>query len=160
MNSAKSIGIGRVGILLVGLLVSAAAAHEARAENRFFTVLAVEPKGGANATQEAFPTTALPAGPGYVLRQPDQTGRWEVSAYVWQPSQIVVNEGDEVTLEFAGINGASHPTRIEGLAQSFTLLRGQAHRISFVASKVGTFRIVCTTHQPSMVGEVVVLPRR
>ena len=36
----------------------------------------------------------------------EKTRRWEVSAYIWQPSQIIVNEGDEVTLEFVGINGS------------------------------------------------------
>ena len=50
-----------------------------------------------------------------MIKQPDQTGRWEVSTYVWMPSQIVVNQGDEVTLEFVGINGAFHPTEILSL---------------------------------------------
>ena len=117
----------RLGMLFTTLLAGVACSGSAMAEKRVFTVLAVEPKGGANVTQEALPTAPLPDGGGYVMRQPDQTGRWEVSAYVWQPAQIVVNEGDEVTLEFIGINGASHPTRIEGLVPSFTLQRGRAH---------------------------------
>ena len=150
----------RLGMLFTTLLVGVACSGSAMAEKRVFTVLAVEPKGGANVAQEALPTAPLPDGGGYVMRQPDQTGRWEVSAYVWQPAQIVVDEGDEVTLEFVGINGASHPTRIEGLAPSFTLQRGRAHRVSFVASKAGSFRIVCDTHHPSMTGEIVVLPKR
>ena len=28
---------------------------------------------------------------GYGLNKPDQTGRWEVSVYMWTPSQIIVN---------------------------------------------------------------------
>lgn len=147
-------------MLFAALLASVAASGSALAEKRAFTVLAVEPKGGANVAQEVLPTVPLPDGGGYVMRQPDLTGRWEVSAYVWQPAQIVVDEGDEVTLEFVGIHGASHPTRIEGLGLSFNLQRGRAHRISFVASKAGRFRIVCDTHHPSMTGEIVVLPKR
>lgn len=85
---------------------------------RFFTIAAVEPRGGASVGQEAFPTQALPPGGGYVIRQPDQTGRWEVSAYLWMPSQIVVNQGDEVTLDFVGINGAAHPTEIQGVGEN------------------------------------------
>ncbi|HXF52528.1 MAG TPA: hypothetical protein VNK52_00245 [Hyphomicrobiaceae bacterium] len=68
--------------------------------------------------------------------------------------------GDEVTLEFVGINGAAHPTSIAGLGLNFTVTRGQAHRVTFVAEKVGTFAITCATHQPSMVGELIVLAKR
>ena len=135
------------------------AAHSQTDEKRFFTIAAVEPRGGVTVDKEAFPTDPLPSGGGYVIRQPDQTGRWEVSAYLWSPSQIVVNQGDEVTLEFVGINGASHPTEIQGLGKSFTLKRGQVTRVEFKADRPGVFPIVCGTHQPSMRGEVVVLPR-
>ena len=128
-------------------------------ERRFFTVLAVEPRGGVNAAQEAFPTEPLPPGGGYVVRPPDPTGRWEVSAYVWSPSQIVVRQGDEVTLEFVGINGASHPTEIKGLGKAFALSRGRAVRVEFKADLPGVHAIICGTHQPSMRGEIVVLPR-
>lgn len=128
-------------------------------ERRFFTVLAVEPRGGVNVGQEAFPTEPLPAGGGYVVRPPDQSGRWEVSAYVWSPVQIVVNQGDEVTLEFVGINGAAHPTEMKGLGKAFTLKRGHAMRVDFKAEKPGVYPVICTTHQPSMRGEIVVLPR-
>jgi hypothetical protein len=85
-----------------------------------------------------------------VIAPPDEkTRRWEVSAYVWQPSQIIVNEGDEVTLEFVDINGAAHPTSIAAFDQTFTVKRGQAHRVTFTADKVGIFGIICGTHRPS-----------
>ena len=148
-------------MLLVGLAGATVPANLASAEKRFFTVLAVEPKGGTTVEKESFPSGQLPSGGGYVLSQPDEkTRRWEVSAYVWQPTQIIVNQGDEVTLEFVGINGAIHPTTIAAFGQTFTLKRGEAHRVTFVADKVGSFGVVCSTHRPSMVGEVVVLPRR
>ena len=134
---------------------------QALAEKRFFTILAIEPKGGTTVDKEPFPATALPSGGGYVMAAPDEkTRRWEVSAYVWHPAQIIVNEGDEVTLEFVGINGASHPTTIAAYGQTFTLKRGQAHRVTFKADKVGIFGIMCTTHEPSMAGELIVMPRR
>jgi plastocyanin len=136
-------------------------ASPAAAEKRFFTVLAVEPKGGTTVDKEPFPTGSLPPGGGYVIAQPDEkTKRWEVSAYVWLPSQIIVTEGDEVTLEFVGINGAAHPTTIAAFGQNFTLTRGQAHRVTFTADKVGIFGIMCSTHKPSMSGELVVMPKR
>ena len=109
--------------------------------------------------KEAFPTQALPAGPGYILKKPDQNGRWEVSAYVWMPSQIIVNQGDDVTLEFVGINGAAHPATIAGYNKSVTVMRGEVTKISFKADKAGVFAIGCPIHEPSMRGELIVLPR-
>jgi plastocyanin len=130
------------------------------AEQRFFTIAAVEPKGGTTTDKEPFPHHALPEGGGYILKQPDQTGRWEVSTYVWQPSQIIVSEGDDVTLEFVGINGAEHPTTIAGYDKALVLKRGNVVRLEFKADKAGTFKIACATHRPSMVGELIVLPKR
>jgi plastocyanin len=148
-----------LGAAMLALLSSFAVSGTAQAEQRFFTVLAVEPRGGVTTDREPFPTGPLPSGGGYVLNQPNAQGRWEVSAYVWMPSQIIVNQGDEVTLEFVGINGAEHPTTITAYGQNFTLKRGHAQRVTFVATKAGTFGIVCGTHQPSMTGSLVVLPQ-
>jgi plastocyanin len=144
---------------LVGALLAGGSAT-AQAAQRFFTIAAVEPKGGTIADKEPFPTAALPEGGGYVIRKPDQTGRWEVSAYVWQPSQIIVTEGDDVTLEFIGINGAEHPTSIVGYDKTLVLKRGHVVRIEFRADKTGTFPIVCNHHKPSMVGELIVMAKK
>jgi plastocyanin len=126
---------------------------------RTITMAAVEPKGGVNVDQEAFPQTALPQGGGYILKQPDATGRWEVSSYRWDPNQIIVNQGDEVTLEVVGINGAEHPSLIEGYDVRFSVKRGAVSTVTFTADKAGVFKILCVKHNPSMVGELVVLPR-
>lgn len=146
---------------LVCLVCIATWTSPAEAAKRFFTILAVEPKGGTTVDKEAFPEAQLPAGGGYVKTPPDErTRRWEVSAYVWLPGQIIVTEGDEVTLEFVGINGTVHPTTIAAFGQTFTVKRGQAHRVTFTADKVGIFGIVCSTHSPSMSGELIVMPKR
>ena len=34
-----------------------------------------------------------------------------MSTYRWDPSQIIVNQGDEVTLEILGVNGADRAAR-------------------------------------------------
>ena len=144
---------------LVGAFLAGGSAP-AEAGKRFFTIAAVEPKGGTTIDKEPFPAAALPEGGGYVIKKPDQTGRWEVSAYVWQPSQIVVTEGDEVTLEFVGINGAEHPTTIVGYDKALVLKRGHVVRVELTADKVGTFAIVCAHHRPSMVGELIVMAKK
>ena len=155
---------GLLGLrMLAGMLVGAClvcASGPAQAAQRFFTIAAVEPKGGTTADKEPFPASALPEGGGYVIKKPDQTGRWEVSAYVWQPSQIIVTEGDDVTLEFIGINGAEHPTTIVGYDKTLVLKRGHVIRIELKADKPGTFPIVCNHHKPSMVGELIVMPKK
>ncbi len=152
---------GALAVLLASTPIATGWTSPASAENRFFTILAVEPKGGTTVDKEPFPTGPLPPGGGYVIGQPDEkTRRWEVSAYLWQPSQIIVNEGDDVTLEFVGINGAAHPTTIGAFGQTFTVKRGQAHRVTFTADKVGVFGIICSTHKPSMSGELIVVPKR
>ncbi len=133
-----------------------ALAGPAYAAKRTIVVTAVEPKGGVTIDKEAFPVKPLPEGGGYVLKQPDDKGRWEISTYVWDPRQINVNQGDEVTLEFIGINGAQHPTTIEGYDKTFTLKRGEVNRVSFVADKAGIFKITCATHHPTMVAELIV----
>ena len=149
-----------ITVLALAAAGIALAPANAAAEKRVFTIAAVEPKGGATVDKEPFPTEALPAGGGYVLTSPTPTNRWEVSTYLWTPGQIIVNEGDEVTLEFVGINGAAHPTSIKGFDKSFVLKRGTVTRVSFVADKPGVFPIECHTHRPSMTAEIIVLPRR
>jgi len=148
------------GVCLLLSMAVAVAVSKARAATRHIVVVAIEPKGAATVDKEPFPTEAMPAGPGYVLKQPDQAARWEISAYVFMPSQVVVDQDDDVTLEFVGINGAQHPITIAGYDKALLLKRGQVTRISFNADKAGVFAIGRATHLPSMVGELVVLPRK
>lgn len=143
-----------IGILMAGSL------GEAQAAKRSFTIAAVEPKGGTTVDKEPFPQGNVPDGGGYVLKKPDHTGRWEVSTYVWLPSQIIVTEGDEVSLEFIGINGAEHPTTIVGYDKTLVLKRGHVVKLEFIADKAGTFPIICAHHRPSMVAELIVSPKR
>ncbi|MBI2201865.1 MAG: hypothetical protein HYU43_07995 [Armatimonadetes bacterium] len=137
-------------------LLSGPAAAQA---TRTIYMAAVEPKGGTQATSEAFPTAALPPGGGYVLKAPDASGRWEVSTYQWQPSFIVAREGEQVTLEIIGINGAEHVSSLPPFVNSFTVRRGQLTRVSFTANRAGMFPILCVNHQPTMTGYLLVLPR-
>lgn len=144
--------------LLCGTVGSATGT--AHAAKRHIVVTAVEPKGGANVEKEAFPTAPLPEGGGYVMKKPDDKGRWEVAVYVFEPRQIFVDEGDEVTLEFVGINGANHPVTIEAYGQTFELKRGHVHRATFTADKPGRHSIICSAHLPTMMSELIVAPKK
>jgi heme/copper-type cytochrome/quinol oxidase subunit 2 len=127
---------------------------------RTIYVAAVESKGGVHVDHEPFPTQAVPEGGGYLLKKPDDKGRWEVSSYRWDPGTIVVNQGDQVTLEIVGINGNEHPFTIEGYWLTGTVRRGQITRLTFIADKAGIFKIICRTHSPSMQADLVVLANK
>ena len=97
-------GIAVTGIALLGLSLRAQAAEE-----RVVYMALIEPKGGVTVDKEPYPTAELPKGGGYVKKAPDPSGRWEVSVYQFSPATIVVKQGDRVTLEMIGINGAISP---------------------------------------------------
>lgn len=139
------------------MLLSGPAAAQA---TRTIYMAAVEPKGGTQASSEPFPTAAPLAGGSYILKAPDASGRWEVPTYQWQPSFIVERQGEQVTLEIIGINGAEHVASLPPFVNSFTVQRGQITKVTFTASRAGMFPILCVTHQPSMTGYPVVLPRQ
>ncbi|MDR7522897.1 MAG: hypothetical protein QN168_10570 [Armatimonadota bacterium] len=165
MNTTRvglMLGLGVI-VLAVALALPRSGAGQSAPAKRTIYMAAVEPKGGTTVSSEPYPANspALTAGPGYVLKAPDGTGRWEVSTYQWQPSFILAGEGDDVTLEIIGINGAEHTSFIEGInVPAFTVKRGQVTTVNFRASRPGFYRIVCSSHLPSMVGYLVVLPRR
>jgi len=143
-----------------GLLVSACSAPAAKlaAGERTIYLAAIEPKGTTNVSKEPFPAQALPEGGGYGLDEPDADGNWVVETYRWLPGEITVAQGDRVTLEILGVNGDSHPSAIEGYDLTFEVKRGQLTTVAFVADKPGIFKIFCSVHQPSMTGQLVVLP--
>ena len=134
-------------------------------EQRTIYINLIEPKGGTNVDDEPYPATVLPEGMegtpgGFGIKEPDDSGRWQVSAYMFEPSTIVVNQGDEVTLNFFGINGKEHSIHIDKyIEHHFTIKRGELVSKNFVASESGIFKMHCQEHEPNMVGQLIVLPR-
>jgi plastocyanin len=149
-------------LLVTALLLVGCASQQLAAKpvERTIYMAAVEPKGGVTVDKEPFPAAELPAGGGYILKAPDDNGRWEVSTYRWDPGQVIVNQGDIVTLEIIGINGSAHPFTIEGHDVSGVVTRGHVTRVTFTADKAGVFKILCDAHMPAMQGELVVLASR
>jgi plastocyanin len=126
-------------------------------QERTIKVAAYELKGGTQVEKEAFPGGALSGG--YALKAPNEDGRWEVEAYAWLPGQIEVNQGDTVTLEIIGINGAEHLSSLENYVDDFVVRRGQMTTVTFVADQAGVFKLLCENHPESMIGELVVRAR-
>ncbi|MGN6630999.1 MAG: hypothetical protein ACTHKP_02005, partial [Nitrososphaeraceae archaeon] len=77
---------------------------------------------------EKFPNATLPAGPGLVLRPPNKVGAWDMRAFTFSPDQIVVNQGDTVTLHFLGVQGPHHVITVDGVG-TFPLDRGHIHTV-------------------------------
>lgn len=133
--------------------------NDTSSTNRTFYINAVEPQGTANIAEEPFPNTTLPAGGGIELTEPDEQGNWEIETYVFDPSQIVVHEGDQVTLNILGVNGRVHDISVDGYVEPFELHRGELKTVTFTADKAGTIDFICSIHQPTMHGQIIVLPR-
>ena len=102
--------------------------------------------------------STIPTGGGIKVTEPNKAGAWDFRSFTFSPAQIVVNQGDKVTLHFIGVQGAHHVIEIQGV-DTFELLRGQIHTVSFIANNPGTITYVCHVHPPNMVGQILVLPK-
>ena len=102
--------------------------------------------------------STIPTGGGFRITAPNKVGAWDFRSFTFSPDQIVVNQGDKVTLHFIGVQGAHHVVTVEGV-DTFELMRGQIHTVSFVANNPGTITYVCHVHLPNMVGQILVLPK-
>ena len=106
--------------LAAGGAAAPASAGAVEPGTRHFHIATVHLDGNANLRgdavhpAEAFPTAALPAGGGLILRPPAQDGAWSVRTFVFLPPQVVVRLGDRVALSFVGVHGPFHRIVIEG----------------------------------------------
>jgi plastocyanin len=142
-----------------GQVINNNATDSSLVTNRTFYINTVEPEGSANIAEEPFPNSTPPAGGGYELNPPDEQGNWEIETYVFDPSQIVVYEGDQVTLNILGVNGRVHDISVNGYVEAFELHRGELRTVTFTADRAGTIDFICSIHQPTMHGQILVLPR-
>ncbi|MBI4573995.1 MAG: hypothetical protein A3G35_05630 [candidate division NC10 bacterium RIFCSPLOWO2_12_FULL_66_18] len=148
-----------VGMLTLVLVLPQVGMGQA-ADERVVYMSLIEPKGGVTVDKEPFPGTQMPKGGGYVLNPPNPQGRWEVSVYQFSPATVVVRQGERVTLEMVGINGAKHSVHIDKYVPNHAVVkRGEIGRVKFTADTPGIYKIHCEEHQPSMEGTLVVLPR-
>jgi len=95
-------------------------------------------------------------------KQPDNS---MVKVYRFDPGVYVVMQGDLVNLNVRGLKGHDHPIVIEGYDIRGIVKRNATTNFSFVASRAGTFRIICTTHMDAahegpMEAYLIVLPKK
>lgn len=163
-----AIAAGSVAVVAIVLFVSSSYAPvqnvTATAQKTFYiNTVHLDGITSTNGTKdhppEPFPTTPLPPGGGYVLKKLDDLGNWKVRAFAFDPSQIVVHEGDNITLNILDVQGDHHVITVEGRGDAFTLHRGELKTMTFTADKPGIIHYFCSIHQPTMQGEIVVLPK-
>jgi plastocyanin len=102
--------------------------------------------------------STIPTGGGFRITEPNKVGAWDFRSFTFAPDQIVVNQGDKVTLHFIGVQGAHHVIDVVGI-DTFELMRGQIHTVSFTANSPGTITYICHVHLPNMIGQILVLPK-
>ena len=59
--------------------------------------------------------------------EPNKVGAWDFRSFTFSPDQIVVNQGDKVTLHFRGVQGAHHLITVDGLSPLPTSERTNPH---------------------------------
>ena len=79
----------------------------------------------------------------------------------FSPDVLEVTEGDNVTVYFYNLDTTDRHTFTIGSPYNLNedLLPGKNATFTFKAADEGVFRFYCTYHQPTMSGELVVLPR-
>jgi plastocyanin len=113
----------------------------AHAEVRDFYIVTVHHdgktslKGDATHKAEAFPQQPLVSTAGMSVKKPAENGDWSVRAFVFDPAEVTVQQGDEVRLHFVGVHGGSHTIVVEGVAKPVTVTRGTEQVVSFKAER-------------------------
>ena len=76
------------------------------------------------------------------------------------PSTLVVNQGDTVLIHFYNTEDEpeNHNLVLTAYGVSVDLAKGEHKDITFVATQSGVFTFYCTYHQPTMRGQLIVLP--
>jgi plastocyanin len=97
---------------------------------------------------------------GYILEDPDEEGEWEVGAYVFLPQNIILTEGDQVTMELLGVRGDEHELFLDipGQEQEIVVERGHLEVLEFTAPEPGVYELICETHPPTMTMYMHVFP--
>jgi plastocyanin len=152
-----------IAIACIALFV-ALPATAAETREFFINTVHIDGKGNIHGDDdhpaEAFPPEKLPEGRGLKLTEPNKDGAWKMRAFAFVPSQIIVNQGDNVRLNFVGVQGRTHTIHVEGkgVDEKFTVTRGHMKTVDIEEVQAGTIEIECYDHEPAMRAEVVVLP--
>ncbi len=105
---------------------------------------------------------------GYRFKPPgeydaDNPDKWQVSTYLFSPAEIVVVQGDTVTLRIFVINGDHHGVWLEApdgskVDVTVSMERGRQYTFTFSADQAGYYTLHCDDHAPTMSAIILSLP--
>ncbi len=152
-------------LLAVCALVVAACSSDSGAEpgDVLFDVELIEVKGATDGiSAPEIDPTSLSLGYGYKAPgdyDADNPDKWQVATYMFAPGAMSVAQGDAVTLRMFGVNGDEHVIYVEApdgstVVDAFTANRGREYSVSFDADQAGHYRLICSTHGPTMTADI------
>jgi plastocyanin len=135
---------------------------------RLIEVTGLEIKGTTNTEDLAVPEIdpeTLSAGFGYDAPgfDEDNPTNWRVASYIWGPGNMTAFQGDSIDLHTFILNGNSHNVWVEApdgskVVEDIEMNRGRDYNLKFEATQAGVYKLVCSTHAPTMTADIVVLP--
>ena len=160
-----------VVLLIAAMAIAGCAAQEAaslKAEPVVFDVNVIEIKGATDGI-EAPSVDPASLSSGYKFKPPgeydhENHDKWQVSSYMFSPSELVVAQGTPVTLRTFVLNGDEHvswlvaPDGSKVPGTEITLNRGRQYEIEFTADQAGYYSWECANHSPTMTAKILVLP--
>ena len=98
--------------------------------------------------------------PGFDQGKPQN---WQVASYGWTPGSVIAYQGDTVRLTAFIVNGNDHFARLVApdgtlIGEPIKMNRGREYKLEFAAAQTGVYKLVCDTHGPSMIANILVLP--
>jgi plastocyanin len=157
------------GILALALLAQPVSAQQAPATHTIF-MNAVEYKGSTTIEKLA-PPQVNPAtlSKGYVYKGPGEAEKtapqqWDIASDAFALGFVTVQQGDTVAVRVFVVNGDTHDVSVlapdgQVVVPTATWTRGGEYQVSFQAEKVGTYKLICAIHGPSMTATILVVPR-
>jgi len=152
-------------LFLSGMLVSGCSPN-VPANEVTFDVSIIEIKGATDGIEppQVDPTSLSS---GYRFKPPGEydesnPDKWQVSTYLFSPSDLTVKQGDSVTLRMFVVNGDTHVTWLEApdgsKVDEFTMNRGREYNLSFTADQAGYYTLHCDNHGPTMQAQILAMP--
>ncbi len=126
---------------------------------------------GSTTSEKLAPPQVNPAtlSKGYVYKGPGEADKtapqqWEIDSYAFAPVFVIVPQGDTVAVRVFVVNGDKHEVSVvapdgQVAVPTATWTRGGEYPVSLKAEKVGTYKLSCAIHGPSMTANILVLPR-
>ena len=164
-------GLMFAAVIVMALAVAACAASDqpaVPAEPVTIDVNVIEIKGATDGI-DAPSVDPASLSSGYKFKPPgeydaENPDKWQVSSYMFSPSELIVPLGSQVTLRTFVLNGDQHGTWLVAPDGSkvpgtdIMMNRGRQYEVEFTADQAGFYTWECADHHPTMSAKILALP--